>query len=128
MRVFKKLAAVIDLHATILNAAGIPPDLAYEVDRRPVYVTNDGNGTVRELFASASPMRRRHSARSVLRLLMIGQNRDRAKALELYFQAQLQNSRWIDGRCNPAEGSVADGRVGQAELRCVEKVEKLGPE
>jgi arylsulfatase A-like enzyme len=52
MRVVEKPVPVIDLHATILRAAGIPPDLAYEVDRRPVYVTKDGKGKpVPDLFA-----------------------------------------------------------------------------
>ena len=44
-RVIDKPVPVIDLHATILRAVGIPPDLAYEVDRRPVYVTKDGQKT-----------------------------------------------------------------------------------
>jgi hypothetical protein len=52
MRVVEKPVPVIDLHATILRATGIPPDLAYEVDKRPVYVTKDGKGKpVVELFA-----------------------------------------------------------------------------
>ena len=33
-----------DLHATIYHALGIPPDTAYVVERRPVYVTRDGEG------------------------------------------------------------------------------------
>jgi hypothetical protein len=33
-----------DLHATIYHALGIPPDTAYMVERRPVYVTRDGKG------------------------------------------------------------------------------------
>jgi len=33
-----------DLHATIFHALGIPPNLAYEVERRPFYVTRDGLG------------------------------------------------------------------------------------
>jgi hypothetical protein len=41
-----------DLHATIYRAMGIPADLAYEVERRPVHVTRDGKGKpVGELFA-----------------------------------------------------------------------------
>ncbi len=35
---------VEDLHATIFHALGIPPDTAYTVERRPVYVTKDGIG------------------------------------------------------------------------------------
>jgi hypothetical protein len=31
---------------------GIPPDLAYEIERRPFYVTRDGKGNpISELFA-----------------------------------------------------------------------------
>ncbi|MFN8008317.1 MAG: hypothetical protein U0V70_15090 [Terriglobia bacterium] len=34
-----------DLHATLYTAAlGIPPDQAYVVEQRPVYVTKDGKG------------------------------------------------------------------------------------
>jgi hypothetical protein len=33
-----------DLHATIYWALGIPPDLAYEVEKRPFHVTKDGKG------------------------------------------------------------------------------------
>jgi hypothetical protein len=41
-----------DLHATIYRALGIPPDTAYMVERRPVYVTRDGLGKpIAELFA-----------------------------------------------------------------------------
>jgi hypothetical protein len=36
---------VEDLHATIYHALGIPPDTAYVVEKRPVYVTRDGIGT-----------------------------------------------------------------------------------
>jgi hypothetical protein len=35
---------VEDLHATIYHALGIPPDTAYVVEKRPVYVTKDGIG------------------------------------------------------------------------------------
>ena len=48
--------------------------------------------------------------------------------LELYFQTQLQDSRWVDRGCNPAEGAVPDSGIGQAELRRVEQIKKLGPE
>jgi hypothetical protein len=52
MRVVEKPVSVVDLQATILRAVGIPPDLAYEVDQRPVYVTKDGKGRpVSDLFA-----------------------------------------------------------------------------
>jgi hypothetical protein len=41
-----------DLHATIFHALGISPTLAYEIERRPFYVTRDGKGQpIRELFA-----------------------------------------------------------------------------
>jgi len=41
-----------DLHATIYRAMGIPPDYAFVVEKRPVYVTNDGNGKqINALFA-----------------------------------------------------------------------------
>jgi hypothetical protein len=43
---------VEDLHATIYRAMGIPADLAYEVEKRPFYVTKDGKGKpVLDLFA-----------------------------------------------------------------------------
>ena len=41
-----------DLHATIYRALGISPRLAYEVERRPFYVTRDGLGKpILDLFA-----------------------------------------------------------------------------
>ena len=52
MRVVEKPVPVVDLQATILRAVGIPPDLAYEVDQRPVYATKDGKARpVADLFA-----------------------------------------------------------------------------
>src|SRR6266481_5703716 len=40
-----------NLHASIYRAMGIPADLAYEVEKRPVHVTRDGKGqAVNELF------------------------------------------------------------------------------
>jgi uncharacterized protein (DUF1501 family) len=43
---------VENLHATLYHALGIPPDHSFVVEKRPVYVTNDGKGKpVRELFA-----------------------------------------------------------------------------
>jgi hypothetical protein len=43
---------VEDLHATIYRAMGIPPNLAYEVEKRPFYVTKDGKGKpVPDIFA-----------------------------------------------------------------------------
>ena len=41
-----------DLHATIYRAMGISPRLAYEVEKRPFYVTHDGKGkAIMDLFA-----------------------------------------------------------------------------
>ena len=41
-----------DLHATLFYALGISPKLAYEIERRPFYVTRDGEGKpIMELFA-----------------------------------------------------------------------------
>src|SRR5258708_749961 len=37
-----------DLHATIYRAMGIAPDTAYLVEKRPVYVTRDGQGRENE--------------------------------------------------------------------------------
>ena len=33
-----------DLHATIYHALGISPRLAYEIEKRPFYATEDGAG------------------------------------------------------------------------------------
>jgi hypothetical protein len=44
--------SIMDLHATILTAMGISPRTAFDIERRPFYVTEDGRGrVVRELFA-----------------------------------------------------------------------------
>ena len=37
-----------DLHATIYRAMGIPADLAFVVEKRPVFVTRDGKGKTRD--------------------------------------------------------------------------------
>ncbi len=43
--------SVTDLHATIFHAMGITPDTAFEIEKRPFYVTKDGKGKPRmELF------------------------------------------------------------------------------
>ena len=43
-----------DLHATLYTALGISPRLAYEVERRPFYITRDGHGkAIESLFARA---------------------------------------------------------------------------
>lgn len=48
----EKPVVIEDLHATMYHALGIPPDTAYMVERRPVYVTRDGRGKpISELFA-----------------------------------------------------------------------------
>jgi Protein of unknown function (DUF1501) len=42
---------VENLHATMFHALGIPPDLSYVFERRPVYVTKDATGKpIKELF------------------------------------------------------------------------------
>jgi hypothetical protein len=41
-----------DLHATLFRAMGISPRLAYEIEKRPFYVTRDGQGKpIESLFA-----------------------------------------------------------------------------
>lgn len=51
-KTIKDRVAIEDLHATIYHALGIPSDLAYEVEKRPFYVTRDGLGNpIQELFA-----------------------------------------------------------------------------
>lgn len=43
---------VIDLHATLYNAMGVPPDLHYTVEERPFFVTKDGKGKpIQALYA-----------------------------------------------------------------------------
>jgi hypothetical protein len=47
-----KRVVIEDLHATIYRALGISPRLAYDVEKRPFYVTRDGVGKpITELFA-----------------------------------------------------------------------------
>ncbi len=44
--------SIEDFHATLYRAVGISPRLAYEVERRPFYVTRDGLGKpIEDLFA-----------------------------------------------------------------------------
>ena len=53
-KILENSVTIPDLHATLYHALGIPPDLAYEVERRPVHATKDGKGKpVLELFKSA---------------------------------------------------------------------------
>ena len=48
----KDRVVIEDLHASIFNAMGISPKLAYEIEKRPFYVTRDGEGKViQQLFA-----------------------------------------------------------------------------
>jgi hypothetical protein len=50
--VTKNPVSLMDLHATILEIMGISPRTAFEVERRPFYVTEDGKGQpVRELLS-----------------------------------------------------------------------------
>jgi len=51
-KTIKDRVVIEDLHATLFTAMGISPKLAYEVEKRPFYVTRDGVGkAIRELFA-----------------------------------------------------------------------------
>lgn len=51
-RTIENPVSIEDLHATIYSSLGIPPDLAYEVEQRPVHVTRDGKGRpIQALFA-----------------------------------------------------------------------------
>jgi len=51
-RTLEKRVVIEDLHASIYAALGISPKLAYEIERRPFYVTRDGHGQrIAELFA-----------------------------------------------------------------------------
>lgn len=48
----EKKVTIEDLHATIYRAMGISPKLAYEIEKRPFYVTRDGLGKpILDLFA-----------------------------------------------------------------------------
>ncbi len=52
--VTKNPVTIPDLHATILTAMGISPRAAFEVEKRPFYVTEDGKGKpVTDLFTRA---------------------------------------------------------------------------
>src|SRR5688572_25531328 len=51
-KTLEKRVVIEDLHATLFQAMGISPKLAYEIEKRPFYVTRDGLGRpVSELFA-----------------------------------------------------------------------------
>ena len=50
-KTLKDRVVIEDLHATLYRALGIPADLAYEIEKRPFYVTRDGLGKpVGDLF------------------------------------------------------------------------------
>lgn len=51
-KTIKDRVVIEDLHATLYTAMGISPQLAYDVEKRPFYVTRDGHGkAIRELFS-----------------------------------------------------------------------------
>jgi hypothetical protein len=51
-KTIKDRIEIEDLHATLYTAMGVSPKLAYEIEKRPFYVTRDGLGKARmELFA-----------------------------------------------------------------------------
>jgi len=51
-KTLKDRVIIEDLHASLYRAVGIPPKLAYEIEKRPFYVTRDGEGRpVDALFA-----------------------------------------------------------------------------
>jgi hypothetical protein len=51
-KTIEKRVIIEDLHASIYQALGISPKQAYEIERRPFYVTRDGLGKpVTDLFA-----------------------------------------------------------------------------
>jgi uncharacterized protein DUF1501 len=52
-KIVENPVTITDFHATLYHALGIPPDLAYEAERRPVHATKDGKGKpVLELLLS----------------------------------------------------------------------------
>ncbi|MGV3722065.1 MAG: DUF1501 domain-containing protein [Actinomycetota bacterium] len=53
-KTIEKPVIIEDLHATIYHTLGISPKLAYEVEKRPFYVTRDGVGKpIREVLQKA---------------------------------------------------------------------------
>jgi hypothetical protein len=51
-KTIEKRVVIEDLHASIFSALGISPKLAYEIEKRPFYVTRDGLGkSIPDLFA-----------------------------------------------------------------------------
>ena len=54
-KTLKDRVVIEDLHASIYQALGIAPNLAYEIEKRPFYVTRDGQGKpVQSLFAKSA--------------------------------------------------------------------------
>ncbi len=52
-KTLKDRVVIEDLHATIFQALGISPKLAYEVEKRPFYVTRDGLGKpIKEIMSA----------------------------------------------------------------------------
>ena len=52
-RTLDKRVVIEDLHASIYHALGISPKLAHEIERRPFYVTRDGEGKpIPDLFSA----------------------------------------------------------------------------
>jgi len=51
-RIIEDPITIEDMHATIYHALGIPADTAYEIEKRPFYVTKDGKGKVVEALFS----------------------------------------------------------------------------
>jgi hypothetical protein len=50
-KTLEKRVVIEDLHASIFHALGIPPKQSYEIEKRPFYVTRDGEGKpVLDLF------------------------------------------------------------------------------
>jgi hypothetical protein len=50
-KTIKDRVVIEDLHETLYTAMGISPKLAYDVEKRPFYVTRDGHGkAIKELF------------------------------------------------------------------------------
>lgn len=51
-KAIEKPVVITDFHATLFHALGIAPNLSYEIEKRPFYVTQDGKGQpILELFA-----------------------------------------------------------------------------
>lgn len=52
-RTIKDRVVIEDLHASIYHAAGISPQLSYEIEKRPFFITRDGHGkAIPELFGA----------------------------------------------------------------------------